>query len=87
MFCFIYNKILFFLVLNNSVFKFIIILEQYVSGISVYKSRWWSRCRHLCSKSGLIQLVNLIWLREGSLNGMVKLGMNVNAGRITSAIE
>ena len=41
------------------------------------KSRWWSRCRHICSKYGLIELVNLIWLREVSLNGMVKLGMNV----------
>ena len=27
------------------------------------KSRWWSRCRHICSKFGLIELVNLIWLR------------------------
>ena len=25
-----------------------------------------------------MELVNLIWLREVSLNGMVKLGMNVN---------
>ena len=37
------------------------------------KSRWWSRCRHICSK-----LVNLIGLREVSLNGMLKLGMKVN---------
>ena len=42
------------------------------------KSRWWSRCRHICSKFGLIELVNLIWLRDMSLNGMVKLEMNVN---------
>ena len=42
------------------------------------KSRWWSRCRHICSKFGLFELVNLIWLRKVSLNGMVKLGMNVN---------
>ena len=42
------------------------------------KPRWWSRCRHMCSKFGLFELVNLIWLREESLNGMVKLGMNVN---------
>ena len=42
------------------------------------KSRWWSRCRHICSKFGLFELVNLIWLREVSLNGMVKLGMKVN---------
>ena len=27
---------------------------------------------------GFFELVNLIWLREVSLNGMVKLGMNVN---------
>ena len=25
------------------------------------KSRWWSRCRHICSKFGLFELVNLIW--------------------------
>ena len=42
------------------------------------KSRWWSRCRHICSKFGLFELVNLICLREVSLNGMVKLGMKVN---------
>ena len=42
------------------------------------KSRWWSQCRHICSKFGLFELVNLIWLREVSLNGMVKLGMEVN---------
>ena len=41
-------------------------------------ARWWSRCRHICSKFGLIELVNIIWLREVSLNGMVKLEMNVN---------
>ena len=29
------------------------------------KSRWWSRCRHKCIKFGLLELVNLIWLREG----------------------
>ena len=39
------------------------------------KSIWWSLCRHICSK---FELVNLIWLREVSLNGIVKLGMNVN---------
>ena len=36
-----------------------------------------SRCRHICSKSGLLELVNLICLREVSVNGMVKLVMNV----------
>ena len=24
------------------------------------KSRWWARCRHICSKFGLKELVNLI---------------------------
>ena len=28
----------------------------------------------------VIELVNLIWLREVSLNGMVKLEINVNGG-------
>ena len=28
------------------------------------KSRWWSQCRHICSKFGLFVLVNLIWLRK-----------------------
>ena len=41
------------------------------------KSRWWSRCRHICSKFGLLGLVNLICTREVSVNGMVNLGMNV----------
>ena len=41
------------------------------------KSRWWSRCRHICSKYGLLELVNLICLREVSVNGMVNVGMNV----------
>ena len=42
------------------------------------KSRWWSRCSHICSKFMLFESVRLIWLRKVSLNGMVKLGMNVN---------
>ena len=41
------------------------------------KSRWWSRYRHICSKSGLLELVNLIYLREVCVNGMVNLRMNV----------
>ena len=41
------------------------------------KSRWWSPCRHIC-RFGVFELVNLIWLREVSMNVMVKLGMNVN---------
>ena len=40
------------------------------------KSRWWSRCRGICSKFVLMELVNLIWLREVSVNGMVNLGVN-----------
>ena len=44
------------------------------------KSRWWARCSHLCSKFGLIELVNLIWLRHASLNGMVNLRMNIRMG-------
>ena len=27
-----------------------------------------SRCRHICSKFGILTLVNLIWLREVSFN-------------------
>ena len=41
-------------------------------------SRWWSRSRHICSKFGLFELLNLICLREVSLDGMVKLEMKVN---------
>ena len=41
------------------------------------KSRWWSRCRHICSKFGLLEFVNHIYLREVSVNGMLNLGMNV----------
>ena len=42
------------------------------------KSRWWARCRHIRSKFGLFELINLIWLREVNLNVMVKFGINVN---------
>ena len=45
------------------------------------KSRWWSRCSHICSKSGLLELVNLTCLREVSVNGMVNLGINVERER------
>ena len=45
---------------------------------SRWGSRWGSRCRHICSKFGLLELVNLICLREVSVNGMVNLGMNVD---------
>ena len=33
---------------------------------------------YIYSKFRLFELVKLIWLREVSLNGMVKLGMKVN---------
>ena len=39
------------------------------------KSRWRGRCRHMCTKFGLIELVNLILLKDVSVNGMVSLGM------------
>ena len=42
------------------------------------KSRWWSRCRHICCKFGLLELVNLICLREVRVNGMVNLGINID---------
>ena len=42
------------------------------------KSRWWARCRHICSKFGLMELVNLILLRDVSVIGMVSLGMEMD---------
>ena len=42
------------------------------------KSRWWARCRHICTKFGLMGLVNLILLRDVSVNGMVSLGMKMD---------
>ena len=42
------------------------------------KSRWCSKCRHICSKFGPLELVNLICLREVSMNGMANLWMNVD---------
>ena len=37
------------------------------------KSRWWARCKHICSKFGQMELVNLIWLRcECEWNGEPK---------------
>ena len=38
------------------------------------KSRWWARCRHISNKFGLMELVNLIVLRDVSVNGIVKYG-------------
>ena len=41
------------------------------------KSRLWAQYRHICSKFGSIDLVNLICLRDASVNGMVNLGINM----------
>ena len=40
-----------------------------------YKSRLWARCNHVCEKFGLWELVNLLWLRKISTEGMAMLGM------------
>ena len=40
-----------------------------------YKSRWWARCNHVCDKSGLWELVTLLWLRNFNKEGMAMLGM------------
>ena len=45
------------------------------------KSRWWSRCSHICSKLVLLELVNIFCLREVSVNGMVNLRRNVDGER------
>ena len=42
------------------------------------KSRWWGRCRYICTKFGLMELVNLILLRDVSVNGMVSIGMKMD---------
>ena len=42
------------------------------------KSRWWGRCRHICTKFGLMELVNLILLRDVSVNRMVSLGIKID---------
>ena len=42
------------------------------------KSRGWERCRHICSKFGLMELVSLIILRDASVNKMVSLGMKMD---------
>ena len=41
------------------------------------KSRWWARCKHICSEFGLMELVNLIVLKDVNVNGMVSLGMKL----------
>ena len=40
-----------------------------------YKSRWWTRCNHVCNKFGLWELVNLLWLNNINKEGMAMLGM------------
>ena len=42
------------------------------------KSRWWPRRLDIYSKFGLMELVNLICLREVSVNVIVNIGMNVD---------
>ena len=42
------------------------------------KSRWCPRCRHICTKFGLTELVNLIVLRDVSVNGMGSIGMKID---------
>ena len=42
------------------------------------KSRWWARCRHIFTKFGLMELVNLILLRDVSVNGIVSLGVKMD---------
>ena len=36
----------------------------------IYKSRWCARCSHLGEKFGLMELVDLLWLRNFSNQGM-----------------
>ena len=42
-----------------------------------YKSRWWARCIciDVCEKFGLWEMVNLLWLRNISKEGMAMLGI------------
>ena len=42
------------------------------------KSRWWGRCRHICTKFGIMELVNLILLRDVSVNRMESLGLKTD---------
>ena len=39
-----------------------------------YKSRWWSRCNHLCEKLAR-ELVDLLWLRNIGKEGMAMFGL------------
>ena len=40
-----------------------------------YKSRLCAICHHVCEKFGLWELVNLLWLRNFTNEGMTMLGM------------
>ena len=40
-----------------------------------YKSRWWARCNNLAEKFGLRELVDVLWLRNISKEGMAMPGM------------
>ena len=40
-----------------------------------FKYRWWARYNHVCEKFGLWELVNLLWFRNISKEGMAMLGM------------
>ena len=42
------------------------------------KSRWWARCRHVCGKFGLDDLVNVTWLGDISVKGLENLGLNLD---------
>ena len=44
-----------------------------------YKSRWRTTCTHLCKKFGLLELVNLLWLRNISKEEMAILGMEYDS--------
>ena len=40
-----------------------------------YKSRWWTRCNHVCEKFGLWKLLILLWLRHINKERMVMFEM------------
>ena len=52
-----------------------------------YNSRWWVRCRHICNKHDLKDLVNLICLGHVSVNGLGRLGMNNNEKLVRKLVD
>ena len=42
------------------------------------KLGWWARCRYICNKLCLKELVNIFCLEDASVNGVAKLGISVN---------